>query len=128
LDLLKTTTNQGQKVRVVTRKNNQQVVLSSKSVFFLNKNFGSYSLLDVKLITGRTHQIRVHLAHLGYPILGDDKYGDFLLNKVLKKQGLSRMFLHAQEYGFIHPDTQEKLLIKANLPDELINFVRANRN
>ena len=126
LDLLKTTTNEGQKVRVVTRKNNQQAVLSSKSVFFLNKNFGSYSLLDVKLITGRTHQIRVHLAHLGYPVLGDDKYGDFQLNKTLKKLGLSRMFLHAHEYGFIHPGTQDKLLIKANTPEELSKFVQAN--
>ena len=126
LDLLKTTTNEGQKVRVVTRKNNQQPVLSSKSVFFLNKNFSSYSLLDVKLITGRTHQIRVHLAHLGYPVLGDDKYGDFQLNKTLKKLGLSRMFLHAHEYGFIHPGTQKKLLIKANTPEELSRFVKAN--
>ncbi len=109
---------------MVTRKNNQQAVLSSKSVFFLNKNF--IPSVSRKLETGRTHQIRVHLAHLGYPVLGDDKYGDFQLNKTLKKLGLSRMFLHAHEYGFIHPGTQKKLLIKANTPEELSRFVQAN--
>ena len=127
LNLLKTTTNDGQKVRVVMSKNKQQA-LTSKSVFFLNKNFGEYSLLDVKLITGRTHQIRVHLAHLGYPVLGDDKYGDFQLNKIVRKNGLNRMFLHAYEYGFIHPSTQENLLIKANTPKELMSFIKANGN
>ncbi len=58
----------------------------SKSVFFLNKHFRNFSLLDVKLITGRTHQIRVHLAHLGFPVLGDQRYGDFKVNKELAKE------------------------------------------
>ena len=53
--------------------------------------------------TGRTHQIRVHLQHLGFPIAGDDKYGDFALNRALAKQGLKRMFLHAFAVELAHP-------------------------
>ncbi len=59
----------------------------------------NFSLVEVELKTGRTHQIRVHLAHLGFPIAGDDKYGDFPLNKDLQKTGLGRMFLHAAQAG-----------------------------
>ena len=64
---------------------------------------GDFTLLSAELHTGRTHQIRVHLAHLGFPIVGDDKYGDFELNRELAKQGLKRMFLHAAELAFVHP-------------------------
>jgi hypothetical protein len=55
------------------------------------------------LRTGRTHQIRVHLAHLGFPIAGDEKYGDFALNKALAREGLKRMFLHASRMRLPHP-------------------------
>jgi 23S rRNA pseudouridine955/2504/2580 synthase len=61
------------------------------------------SLLEVTIKTGRTHQIRVHLAHHGHPILGDDKYGDFELNKLLAKAGMKRMYLHAWRLQFAHP-------------------------
>jgi 23S rRNA pseudouridine955/2504/2580 synthase len=61
------------------------------------------SLLEVTIKTGRTHQIRVHLAHHGHPILGDDKYGDFELNKQLAKAGMKRMYLHAWRLQFAHP-------------------------
>jgi 23S rRNA pseudouridine955/2504/2580 synthase len=57
------------------------------------------ALLEAELKTGRTHQIRVHLTHLGFPLAGDDKYGDFAWNKVLAKQGLKRMFLHSRSLG-----------------------------
>ena len=60
-------------------------------------------LLEAELETGRTHQIRVHLTHLGFPLAGDDKYGDFAWNKALAKQGLKRMFLHAHRDPFAHP-------------------------
>jgi 23S rRNA pseudouridine955/2504/2580 synthase len=82
-----------------------------------------FSLLEAELKTGRTHQIRVHLAHLGFPIAGDDKYGDFLLNKVLKKQILKRMFLHAFEAGITHPDSGEPLRFAAPLPAELESVI-----
>src|SRR5262245_60812446 len=61
----------------------------------LLKKSNDFSCCEVKLLTGRTHQIRVHLAHEGHPILGDDKYGDFDLNKALAKRGVKRLFLHA---------------------------------
>jgi len=87
--------------------------------------FGPVSLLEVELRTGRTHQIRVHLAHLGFPILGDDKYGDFALNRDLQKGGLRRMFLHAASMRFLHPANGEKVGLVADLPDELSGYIEA---
>ena len=78
-----------------------------------------FSLLEAELKTGRTHQIRVHLTHLGFPIAGDDKYGDFPLNKILKKQILKRMFLHAHRIGITHPDSGATMHFEAPLPAEL---------
>ena len=73
--------------------------------------------------TGRTHQIRVHLTHLGFPLAGDDKYGDFAWNKVLAKQGLKRMFLHSYSLGFVHPVTGDAMAFESPLPDDLARFV-----
>jgi len=95
----------------------------SHTVFDLERACGGYSLLQAQLKTGRTHQIRVHLAHLGFPIVGDDKYGDFELNKRLGKQGLRRMFLHACKLSFVHPLIGERLKLEAPLPPELENFI-----
>jgi 23S rRNA pseudouridine955/2504/2580 synthase len=78
-----------------------------------------FSLLEAELKTGRTHQIRVHLAHLGFPLAGDDKYGDFPLNKSLKKQILKRMFLHAFQITVTHPESGQPLHFEAPLPDDL---------
>lgn len=84
------------------------------------------SLLEVTIKTGRTHQIRVHLASEGFPILGDDKYGDFELNKTLARadasNGLKRMFLHAWRLQFNHPASGERLELLAELPNELAQF------
>jgi 23S rRNA pseudouridine955/2504/2580 synthase len=93
------------------------------TIFRLERRVGPYSLLDAELKTGRTHQIRVHLAHLGYPILGDDKYGDFTLNKALAKQGLKRMFLHSWRVAVRHPLSREKVVFEAPLPEELRAFI-----
>jgi 23S rRNA pseudouridine955/2504/2580 synthase len=93
------------------------------TIFRLERHVGPYSLLDAELKTGRTHQIRVHLAHLGFPILGDDKYGDFALNKILAKQGLKRMFLHAHRVVIRHPLSRERVTIEAPLPPELRQFM-----
>jgi len=84
---------------------------------------GDYSLLEVTIKTGRTHQIRVHLASQGYPIVGDDKYGDFELNKRLAAQGMKRMFLHAWRLQFVHPQTGRSETVEAVLPEELQNFI-----
>jgi 23S rRNA pseudouridine955/2504/2580 synthase len=75
------------------------------------------SLLDVTIKTGRTHQIRVHLAHHGHPIVGDDKYGDFGLNKSFAKdRSFTRMFLHARQLEFDHPATGQRITLQAALP------------
>ncbi len=87
-----------------------------------------FTLLEVTIKTGRTHQIRVHLASEGHPIAGDDKYGDFELNKALQKSGagaasLKRMFLHAWSLKFNHPKTRKTIHLQAPLPDELQRFL-----
>ena len=81
------------------------------------------SLLEVTIKTGRTHQIRVHLASQGHPIAGDDKYGDFDLNRRLQKNGLKRMFLHAWRLQFDHPGSGERLELRAELPPDLADFL-----
>ncbi len=95
------------------------------TVFRLQRAWQGYSLLEAELKTGRTHQIRVHLAHLGFPVAGDDKYGDFALNKVLARQGLKRMFLHASRAVIEHPQSGASLTLEAPLPEELQSFVAA---
>jgi 23S rRNA pseudouridine955/2504/2580 synthase len=81
------------------------------------KRFADFTLLDVTLKTGRTHQIRVHLAHHGHPIVGDPKYGDFARNKALARaQGFERMCLHARELAFDHPGTGQRITLQAPLP------------
>lgn len=98
--------------------------LASRTVFTLLRHVGDYSLLQAQLLTGRTHQIRVHAAHIGHPIAGDDKYGDFAANKVLAREGLKRMFLHAACIAFEHPATQQRLELHAPLPPELDAFLQ----
>ena len=85
-----------------------------------------FSLLEVRLMTGRTHQIRVHLAHAGHPVLGDDKYGDFALNRELAKAGVPRLFLHAASLAFAHPVTGETLRLRSPLPADMQAFVERN--
>ena len=88
------------------------------------RHAGRFSLLDVTIKTGRTHQIRVHLTHEGCPIVGDEKYGDFELNKALARGEavpgvrFDRMFLHARRLRFDHPATGETVELEAPLPAE----------
>ena len=89
---------------------------------------GAFTLLEVTIKTGRTHQIRVHLADAGHPIAGDDKYGDFELNKALQKTNasapsLKRMFLHAWSLKFNHPKLRKVVHLNAELPPELQQFL-----
>jgi 23S rRNA pseudouridine955/2504/2580 synthase len=81
------------------------------------------SLLEAELHTGRTHQIRVHLMHLGFPLAGDDKYGDFAWNKTLGKVGLKRMFLHAWRLSLAHPLEQRRIELESPLSPDLTAFV-----
>ncbi len=89
----------------------------------VQEDLPGFSLLEVTIKTGRTHQIRVHLASQGHAIAGDDKYGDFDLNKALHKHGLRRMFLHAWRLQFDHPASGERVALQAPLPPELQKFV-----
>ena len=81
--------------------------------FFVEERFGAYTLVRCKLRTGRTHQIRVHMKHIGHPIVGDKTYG-------VKKEefNLTGQLLHAGKIGFIHPVTQEKVYYYAPLPED----------
>ena len=118
LPLHKFDTPQGEK-RVMVREDGQ----TAHTIFTLQQRWPGFSLLEAQLKTGRTHQIRVHLSHLGFPIAGDAKYGDFARNKELMKQGLKRMFLHAHAIAFNHPLTGEPLRITAPLAPELQKFL-----
>jgi 23S rRNA pseudouridine955/2504/2580 synthase len=83
------------------------------------KTSKDFSLLEVELLTGRTHQIRVHLAHAGHPIVGDDKYGDFALNRQVKQ----RLLLHAAKLVFRHPSTGEPITLESPVPAEMKAFL-----
>lgn len=105
----------------------------SHTVFNLIRRYGAFALLEAELKTGRTHQIRVHLASTGFPIVGDDKYGDFGLNKALQKVdgariAFKRMFLHAHQITFVHPETGNPVTLKAPLPHECERFLKSLEN
>ena len=93
------------------------------------QHFQNYTQLDITIKTGRTHQIRVHLAHEGHPIVGDDQYGDFELNKKLARgvgmDGVrfARMFLHARRLAFDHPASGERVQLEAPLPPECVRLL-----
>ncbi len=97
---------------------------AAHTVFRLRARWQHFSLLEAELRTGRTHQIRVHLAQLGYPIAGDEKYGDFTLNKAFSRAGLKRMFLHAWKMRLPHPLLGTELLLEAALPAALSGFLQ----
>ena len=107
--------------RVAVREDGMKAVTRVRAL----KKSVHFSLLEVRLLTGRTHQIRVHLAHAGHPVLGDSKYGDFELNRRLEKQGVRRLFLHASRLAFVHPVTRERLELRSPLPAEMKQFVNA---
>jgi len=117
--LAKRTTDKGEKhVRVAGDGQDAETIFRRLS------RGAEASLLEAELLTGRTHQIRVHVAHLGHPVLGDDKYGDFELNKRLRREGLKRMFLHAASLAFAHPLTGEMVKLVSPLPRDLEEFAR----
>jgi len=120
LPLYKFLTEGGER-RVMVRDDGK----ASHTVFRLLARWPEMSLLEAQLKTGRTHQIRVHLAHLGFPILGDEKYGEFAHNKNLKRDGLKRMALHAWRMAFRHPLTAAPLECIAPLPDSIGGYIAA---
>jgi len=124
LALHKYTTADGERRVTVSDEGGQP----SHTIFSLRKKFEGFALLEAELKTGRTHQIRVHLSSSGFPILGDDKYGDFALNKALQKAtdtrgALKRMFLHAHQITFTHPDSGKNMTLNAPLAAECERFL-----
>lgn len=104
--------------------------MESHTIFNLIQRYGEFALLEAELKTGRTHQIRVHLASSGFAIAGDDKYGDFALNRDLQKAdgerlALKRMFLHAHQITFIHPESGKPVTLNAPLPPECERFLKS---
>lgn len=91
---------------------------SAETHFEVLRRFQEYTFLEIKPITGRTHQIRVHLAALGHPIVGDTRYG-----KKKAKMCKPRLFLHAHRLGFFHPESQERMDFLSPLPNELEEFL-----
>jgi 23S rRNA pseudouridine955/2504/2580 synthase len=87
------------------------------------RRFKDATLVEVELVTGRTHQIRVHSAWLGTPVLGDTKYGEDAANKEIRKLGLRRLFLHAHQVSFRWPGEQSDRVVQAPLPQDLVELV-----
>ena len=122
--------DQGERrVRVVSDEHHKK--LRAITLVRVVQSWAEFSLLDVTIKTGRTHQIRVHLAFCEHPIVGDDKYGDFSLNKELSRGQkipacvFSRMFLHARRLRFKHPATLEDMELLAPLPTECHSLIAA---
>ncbi len=84
----------------------------------------SFSLLEIRIPTGRTHQIRVHMARINHPIIGDETYGNARLNKKAQTLSLKRQFLHATKLELISPETNEKIKVESELPDDLNKFIK----
>ena len=120
--------SEGERRVKVTTKDDPEG-MKSVTLVKVRQTFAGFTLLEVTIKTGRTHQIRVHLASEGHPIVGDDKYGDFDLNKTLQKPSkvqttaLKRMFLHAWRLQLTHPATAERVELQNELPAELQSFL-----
>lgn len=108
-------------------RNRKKMALSNESLgknavsqYKVIKEFGNVSLLRIRIRTGRTHQIRVHMAGIGHPVVGDSTYGDEKFNKVFKdKFGLERQFLHAEMIKFKSPGTKKLKTVSSKLPNDL---------
>jgi len=113
---LATGERRGGERHVAVRSHGQMAVSTFRPVQF----FGTVAtLMEVEIGTGKTHQIRVHAAHAGHPVAGDDKYGDRERNEGLRAYGLDRMFLHAASIGVDRPGTREPLHVSAPLGADL---------
>lgn len=116
--LLKNVSQGGERMVTVS-----QAGKAAETVFNRLKAFQDATLVHAAPKTGRTHQIRVHAAWLGHPIVGDDRYGEDEVNKAFKKRGYKRLFLHAEQLRFVHPVTGAALHFKAPLPDDLQRLI-----
>ena len=116
--LLKVTHSSGERMVRIDEKGKE-----SHTLFKPISCFKQASYMEIELFTGRTHQIRVHAAHCGHPVAGDDKYGNSECNAQLKKMGLKRLFLHAYRLEFEHPGSGKDMDVIAPLSDDLVNVL-----
>ncbi len=117
--LLKNISKGGEHVVVISQSGK-----AAETLFTRLKLFRNATLVEASPKTGRTHQIRVHAASLGHPIVGDERYGIDDVNKVFKNKGYKRMFLHANTLKFQHPVTGILVNISAPLPSQLENLLK----
>lgn len=116
--LQKNVLRSGERVVNVTRAGK-----GAHSVFTPLRRFAQATLVEIRLLTGRTHQARVHAAHIGHPIAGDEKYGEREFNRQMRALGLERLFLHAASVTFSDPASGERRAFAAPLPDDLAAFL-----
>ncbi len=131
-----TRSSKNRQMMEVSNSKGKKAITNYKTLeIFENNNIPTFSLLECKLETGRTHQIRVHMNYLGNSIVGDDKYKkkfkklkdiEPLLEKILMK--LNRQFLHAKTLGFIHPKKNKQMIFNSILPNELEIILKTLRN
>ncbi len=136
IDTFITRSSKNRQLMEVSRSKGKHAITNYKTIeIFENDKTPTLSLVECKLETGRTHQIRVHMTHKGNSIVGDDKYKkkykklkniDMRLENLISK--LNRQFLHAKTLGFIHPKTNEEMIFSSILPQELNNLLKMLRN
>jgi len=136
IDTYITRSSKNRQLMEVSRSKGKRAITNYKTIeTFENDKTPTLSLVECKLETGRTHQIRVHMSHIGNNIVGDDKYKkkykklkniDVRLESLISK--LNRQFLHAKTLGFIHPRTNEEMVFSSILPQELNNLLKMLRN
>ena len=136
IDTFITRSSKNRQMMEVSSSKGKRAVTNYKTIeTYENDKTPTLSLVECKLETGRTHQIRVHMTHMGNSIVGDDKYKkkykklkniDMGLESLISK--LDRQFLHAKTLGFIHPKTGEEMIFSTILPQELNNLVKMLRN
>ncbi len=135
IETLITRSSKNRQLMTVSNSKGKKAITNYQTIeLFENKNIPTLSLLECKLETGRTHQIRVHMNYLGNSIVGDDKYKkkfkkikdiDILLEASIIN--LKRQFLHAKTIGFIHPKKNKEMIFHSNLPQELENILKMLR-
>ena len=136
IETLITRSSKNRQMMEVSRTKGKRAITNYKTIeIFENNNIPTLSLIDCKLETGRTHQIRVHMSHLGHSIVGDDKYKKkFKKIKNIDPQleekiiNLNRQFLHAKTIGFIHPKKNKEMIFHSILPQELEIILEILRN
>ena len=136
IETLITRSSKNRQMMEVSRTKGKRAITNYKTIeIFENNNIPTLSLIDCKLETGRTHQIRVHMSHLGHSIVGDDKYKKkFKKIKNIDPQleekiiNLNRQFLHAKTIGFIHPKKNKEMIFHSILPQELEIILKILRN